>query len=68
MPHHWTPVGPNPASQGMEKPPDNVKYRGGDGELVWELREISLEEAERLREEPRRHDCERILNDNYKKC
>jgi hypothetical protein len=52
----------------MEKPPENVKYRGSDGELVWELREISLEEAERLREEPRKHDCERILNDNYKKC
>jgi len=52
----------------MERPDPKVKYRGNDGELDWELREISPEEAERLREEPRRHDCERILDDNYKKC
>jgi hypothetical protein len=63
MPHHWTPVGPNPASVGAPKPP-NVKYRGSDGKLVWELREISEEEAKRLKKEPRKHDCERILDDN----
>jgi hypothetical protein len=52
----------------MERPPSDVKYEGSDGELVWQLREISQEEAERLKEEPRKHDCERILYDNYKKC
>jgi hypothetical protein len=68
MPHHWKPADPNPASQGIERPGPKVKYRGNDGELDWELCEISVEEAERLKKEPRRHDCERILDDNYKKC
>jgi hypothetical protein len=52
----------------MERPGPKVKYLGNDGELDWELCEISPEEAERLRKEPRKHDCERILDDNYKKC
>jgi hypothetical protein len=59
MPHHWRPGDVDQTSDEMKK----CQYRGKDKDEVWELCPISDEEAADLRKKPKRHECERVLDD-----